>query len=168
MCISFGAGPRQYGVLRCQKVWDRIAGMYIPKIIEVTELFFAMTGMEQGKYEAAQRQQLGWINQGLLEKGDNPITLTEARRRAREQHIHRAFEHRKNTHHIKTQQKKARLLMEKEETEARSEILAGLVARYSKEELQTMGHAELKKQVSKIYYQMRKLAAIPPPDTPAH
>jgi incFII family plasmid replication initiator RepA len=157
----------QYGILRCDKVWDKTLGMWIPKMIWVTELFFVMIGLERGKHEAAQRQQLAWVNQGLMKDGEEPISITEAKRRAKELHIKRAFEHRQRQHLVKKQHRKAIKLMAQEEVKARSQILTELVTRYSREELQEMGHEGLKKQVDILYYQLRKLAQSPP-DLPIH
>lgn len=158
-----------YGILHCENVWDNTLKMNIPKMIWVTDLFFFMLGLEPGRYESARNQQLAWINQGLMAKGEDPITHTEAKRRAKENHIKRAFEHRARQHLAKKQRKNLIKLMAQDEVAARSEILAELVRRYSKEELLALGHAGLKRQVNIRYAQMRKLATTsPPPDTPIH
>lgn len=155
----------ELGALACDRVWDEASRSHIPKLIWVTELFFVLIGYDLGRFQAAQNQQLAWVNQGLVKNGDKPITLTEARRRAKEQHIKRAFEVRIRTRNFKKQRKHALKLMQQEEQQAKSAILRDLVKMYSPFELQSMGHVELQRQVNQRYFALRKLAAgTKPPD----
>lgn len=156
------------GLVVCEKVWDKLMASYIPKLITLTPLFFMLFGVSPEKLESAQNQQMGWINKGLLEKGEPSITLTEARRRAKEQHIKRAFAHRKSRYTINKQRKLAKRMLKLDEETAKHEILNKVVTRYSLLELTGMGHEGLKKQVDIEYYRLRKIASTPPPDIPAH
>jgi len=144
--------------LSCERIWDSTSHSYIPKIIWVKELFFVLIGYELGKYRAIQNQQLAWINQGLTKKGEAPISLSEARRRARKQHIKRAFEYRLRRRAFKQQQKQALKIMKMTPEQARHKILNDLIKLYSSKELQKMGYKELRRQVDQRYYILRKLA----------
>ncbi|VFP80822.1 Probable replication-associated protein RepA1 (plasmid) [Candidatus Erwinia haradaeae] len=152
------------GVVLCDRVWDNTTGSYIPNIIWVTQLFFVLIGYEYGKYLAAQRQQLSWENQKLREAGEDPITLTEARRRAKTEHIRRAFDFRTQKLARNKQHRRARKITAMDERKARGNILQDLVKLYRKEELRAMGYVELNRIITQRYYAMRKLAA-PPPGT---
>lgn len=156
----------ELGALACERTWDEVSRSYIPKIIWVTELFFVLIGYELGKYQAAQHQQLAWENQKLREAGEAPITLSEARRRAKERHIKRAFEHRTRQRAFKQQRRQAQKLMRMAREQARAEILNGLIKQYSQKELEAMGHQALRRQVDQRYHALRKLATSTPADTP--
>ncbi|AWK15642.1 plasmid replication initiator RepA [Candidatus Fukatsuia symbiotica] len=156
------------GLVVCEKVWDKLMASYIPKLITLTPLFFMLFGVSPEKLESAQNQQMGWINKGLLEKGEPSITLIEARRRAKEQHIKRAFEHRKSRYAINKQHKLARRIAKLDEQTAKQDILHKLVKRYSLLELGSLGSEGLRKQVDIEYYRLRKIASTPPPDIPVH
>ncbi|MFT4466234.1 MAG: plasmid replication initiator RepA, partial [Sodalis sp. (in: enterobacteria)] len=138
------------GAVLCNRIWDDTTASYIPNIIWVTELFFVLIGYEYGKYLSAQ-QQLSWENQKLRDAGEGPITLTEARRRAKTEHIRRAFDYRTK-----------KLARSKQRHQARKHILNDLVKLYSKEELGAMGHVELNRMVTQRYHAMCKLATAPP------
>lgn len=153
------------GAVHCDRVWDETTGSFIPNMIWVTELFFVLISYEYGKFLAAQQQQLAWKNQKLREAGEASISLTEARRRAKAQHIKRAFEIRTQKKIHRKQVRRARKLANMEKQEAQAHILNDLVKLYSKEELAEMGHVELKRQVDQRYFTMRKLAIEPPPNT---
>ena len=162
-CRAINEHLEAIGAVHCERIWDTTTGSWIPNIIWVTELFFTLIGYQYGKFLAAQQQQLAYRNSQLLEKGEGAITLTEARRRAKERHIKTAFEIRARKRAYQTQRKRARKLAAMEEQQARQKILGDLVKLYRKDELAAMGHVELKRQVDERYYAMRKLATAPPP-----
>ncbi|CUX96374.1 plasmid replication initiator RepA [Candidatus Hoaglandella endobia] len=151
------------GAVHCERVWDETSGSYIPNIIWVTELFFVLIGYEYGKYLAAQQQQLAWENHKRRETGEGPISLTEARRRAKTQHIKRAFEMRTQKQAHRKQVRRALKLAALDKQEAQNAILKDLVKLYSKDELVAMEHVQLKRLVEQRYHVMRKLATAPPP-----
>ncbi|VFP84646.1 Probable replication-associated protein RepA1 (plasmid) [Candidatus Erwinia haradaeae] len=152
------------GVVLCDRIWDNTTGSYIPNIIWITQLFFVLIGYEYGKYLAAQNQQLSWENQKIREAGEEPITLTEARRRAKTEHIRRAFECRTQKLARNKQHRRARKIEAMDERKARGSILQDLVKLYRKEELGAMGYNELNRIITQRYYAMCKLAS-PPPGT---
>lgn len=166
-CRAINEHLEAIGAIHCERIWDATTGSWIPNLIWVTELFFTLTGYEYGKFLAAQQQQLAYRNKQLLEDGEGAITLTEARRRAKERHIKTAFEIRARKRAYQTQRKRALKLAAMEEQMARQKILGDLVKLYEKDELAAMGHIELKRQVDQRYYAMRRLATSPPspPDT---
>ncbi|VAX77192.1 Replication initiation protein (plasmid) [Serratia symbiotica] len=167
-CRAINEHLEAIGAIHCERIWDETTGSWIPNIIWVTELFFTLIGFEYGKYLAAQQQQLAWRNKQLLENGETAITVTEARRRAKERHIKIAFEIRARKHVWKTQIKRAKKLASMDEQKARQKILTDLVKLYGKGELAAIGHSELKRQIDERYQTMRKLAESPyqAPDTP--
>lgn len=165
-CRAINEHLEAIGAIHCERIWDETTGAWIPNIIWVTPLFFTLIGFEYGKFEAAQQQQLAWKNKQLLEAGEGAITLTEARRRARERHIKTAFEIRARHRAYKAQLKRARKLAAMEEQKARQKIQGDLLKLYTREELAAMGHVEFARQVNERYYAMRRLAASPPPAPP--
>ncbi|ACQ68881.1 plasmid replication initiator RepA [Candidatus Williamhamiltonella defendens] len=156
------------GFVHCEKVWDRIMESYIPKLITLTPLFFLLFDVSSEKLEKAQHQQMGWINKGLMEKGEESITLVEARRRAKEQHIKRAFEYRKSLHAMNKKRKLARRMAKLDEQTAKQTLLQKIIQRYSLVELNEMGPKGLRNQVNMEYHHLRKVASTPTPDIPVH
>ncbi|CUR53372.1 Probable replication-associated protein RepA1 (plasmid) [Buchnera aphidicola (Tuberolachnus salignus)] len=148
------------GFVKCEKVWDKILGMYIPKMIFLTPLFFLLCNISKEKFKKIQIQQLRWINQNLLEKGCEKITLIESKRRAKEQHIYYAFQSRQFKHIAKKKKMYAIKILKLKEKKARSYLLNMLVKRYSIQELSEMGASALKKQVNIEYFKLRKLAKL--------
>ncbi|BBI01451.1 replication-associated protein RepA1 (plasmid) [Buchnera aphidicola (Nipponaphis monzeni)] len=152
------------GFVTCKKIWDKIVGTYLPKIIRLTPLFFNLFGISVKRLHNAQLQRLGWINKGLIDRGLECITLVEACRRIKDNQICNIFKYRKSKHSFYKQKIKAQKICRLEETEAKQKILRVLVKRYSLVELTTMGPQGLKKQVNIEYYYLRKLAITPYPD----
>lgn len=146
------------GAIVCERVWDKTTGSYIPNLIWVTKLFFVLISYEYGKFLAAQKQQLFWENKKLRASGEPAISLSEARRRAKNQHIQSAFMIRVKQKAYKKQLRRARKLSSMKKQDAEHEILKDLIRLYSKDDLVRMGYVELKKQVEQRYYAMRKLA----------
>lgn len=146
------------GFVKCEKVWDKVLGMYIPKMIFLTPLFFLLCNISKMKFKQVRKRQLDWINKKLLKNGLKKITSLEAKRRAKEKHIYYAFQARKFKHVIKKQKNYAIKIIKLKETKARSYILNMLIKRYSIEELCEMGVDALKRQVNIEYFKLRKLA----------
>lgn len=158
----------ELGVIKAERVWDDTTHSYIPKIIWVTQLFFVLIDYEVGKFLAAQNQQLAWENQKLRKKGEGPITLSEARRRAKVHHIKKAFDYRIKRMTFNKQRRQARKIAGMEQAQAKQTIMNDLVKLYSKEELAAMGYRGLRRLVDQRYHALRQLAALAatPPDTP--
>lgn len=163
-CRAINEHLEAIGAVHCERIWDSTTGSWIPNLIWVTELFFTLIGYEYGKFLAAQQQQLAYRNLKLCEEGEAAISITEARRRAKELHIKRAFEIRTRKRAYQVQLKRARKLAAMEEQKARQKILSDLVRLYDKDELAAIGHIELKRLVDERYHSMRKLATVPPPE----
>ncbi|WP_232037622.1 plasmid replication initiator RepA [Candidatus Erwinia haradaeae] len=147
------------GAIFCDRIWDKTTGSYIPNMIWVTKLFFVLIDYEYGKYLSAQKQQLSWENQKLRKAGEGPITLTEARRRAKAEHIRRAFVYRTQKLAWNKQYRRARKLEAMDERKARGSILQDLVKIYRVEELGAMGYIELNRMITHRYHAMCKLAS---------
>lgn len=163
-CRAINEHLEAIGAVHCERIWDSTTGSWIPNLIWVTELFFTLIGYEYGKFLAAQQQQLAYRNMKLCEEGEAAISITEARRRAKELHIKRAFEIRTRKRAYQVQLKRARKLAAMEEQKARQKILGDLVRLYDKDELAAIGYIELKRLVDERYHSMRKLATAPPPE----
>nr|WP_051419923.1 plasmid replication initiator RepA [Candidatus Sodalis pierantonius] len=146
----------ELGAIKCERVWDDSTHSYIPKIIWVTELFFVLIDYEVGKFLAAQNQQLAWENQKLRDKGEGPITLSEARRRAKEKHIKKAFDYRLKKRAFNKQRRHARKIDEMEPAQARHSIMNDLVKLHSKDELEAMGHQGLRRLVDQRYHALHR------------
>lgn len=154
----------QYGLLKCEKIWDRTAGTWIPKLIEVTPLFIRMCGLNESEFEAAQRQQLGFHKRGLPADQQEQLTLNEMKRRAREQHRKIAFERRAKQDKAHQARKLARKLAGKELDEQRHLISQNLVKMYGLDEIQRIGLDGFKHLVDAELGRMRRIAADPPPN----
>ncbi|WP_075434266.1 plasmid replication initiator RepA [Buchnera aphidicola] len=146
------------GFLSCQKIWDKILGMYIPKIISLKPLFFMSFNISQARLEVVRKKQLQWINNQLKKQGKSAITFFEAERQAKEKHVYSALHFRKSKRVFKKQKNRAMKILQLEEKHARSYILKHLVRQYSIEELCSIGLENLKRKVNCEYFKLRKLA----------
>lgn len=154
------------GYVICKKSWDNILGTYMPKMIQLTPLFFSLFGVSLEKINNAKRQRLGWINKNLKEKGMTSITLMEAKWQSKENRLQSILQYRKS-HHVFNQRKKhAKKLFSLKEHVAKQKILQVLVKQYTLTELSTMGLHGLRKKVNIQYYYLRKLATTPYPNNP--
>lgn len=123
-----------WGLIQYKLIWDKVTKQYFPAEIEVTELFFDFIGVGADAFKRAQNQQLAWINRGLLKKGEAAISLTEARRRQKQQYIETTWKRRKASQEMKKIQKAAKVAVAKKDEELRhmvakqiqSEIRQGL------------------------------------------
>lgn len=158
----------ELGTIKCERIWDNITHSYIPKIIWITNLFCVIINYEVGKFLAAQNQQLAWENKNLREKGEGPITLSEARRRAKAKHIKNAFDYRTKRIAFNKARRYAQNINNMDQLKARLTIINHLVKLYSKAELEAMGYQGLRRLVDQRYHALRKLAASTalPPDIP--
>ncbi|WP_343188407.1 plasmid replication initiator RepA (plasmid) [Buchnera aphidicola (Ceratoglyphina bambusae)] len=152
------------GFVICEKVWDKVIGNYTPKMIILTPLFFKLIGISSQKLYNAKKQQLGWINKGLVKKGLKKINFLEARRRGKDNRIRGIFKHRHIKHIFYRKHIKAKKILALDEKEAKQKILRALVSRYSIMELTNLGPEGLKKQINIEYYYLRKLATSPIPN----
>ncbi|VFP84077.1 plasmid replication initiator RepA [Buchnera aphidicola] len=146
------------GLISCQKIWDKILGTYIPKIICLKPLFFMMFNISQFRLKQIRVTQLKWINKQLVKKGKSQITFFEAEQQAKEKHIQRAFTYRQNKHFFSENQDKAAQIIQLEKKYARSYILNKLVQKYSIKELCNIGLVNLKKKVNSEYLKLKQLA----------
>ncbi|QNS02116.1 MAG: replication protein RepA (plasmid) [Buchnera aphidicola (Pentalonia nigronervosa)] len=146
------------GFVTCKKIWDRVLGNYMPKMITLTPLFFMLFDISQKKLENAKKQQLGWINKNLINKGLKPITITDAKIRLKNIHIENILKYRISEHAFHKKKKEAQRLISLDENQARQTILRALLTKYSINELTRMGPRGLKKQVNISYYYLRKIA----------
>lgn len=154
------------GFVICEKIWDKIIGNYMPKMITLTPLFFLLFEVSAQKLNNAKLQQLGWINKCLIDRGLNRITLIEARKRGKDSQIRNVFEFRKKKHFFYRKKRKAQHIFKMDERKVKQKILNLLVQKYTLTELTTMGSEGLKKKVNIEYYYLRKLAITPYPDLP--
>ncbi|AAR99733.1 replication-associated protein repA1 [Buchnera aphidicola] len=149
------------GLISCEKIWDKILGMYIPKIIYLKPLFFMLFDISKIRLKRVRIKQLEWINSQLKKKGEYPITLLEIEKQAKEKHIHSALLFRKSKYIIKKQKNKAKKFLELDEKYAKSYILNNLVKKYSTKELCKLGLTKLKRKVNCEYFRLKKLAQLP-------
>lgn len=152
------------GFVTCKKIWDKVLGNYMPKMITLTPLFFMLFDISEKQLKNAKKQQLGWINKNLIIKGLKPITITEAKTKAKDNQMRNLFKYRMSKHTFYKKKKNAQRLIALDEKEARQKILKALVGKYSISELTKMGPSGLKKQVNISYYYLRKIATNTYPD----
>nr|CAA07300.1 RepA1 protein [Buchnera aphidicola] len=151
------------GYVSSKKIWDKILGNYMPKMITLTPLFFMLFDISEKQLINAKKQQLGWINTNLIKKGFQPITIIEAKRKFKDIHIKNIFKYRISKHAFYKKRNNAQRLIALDQKEARQTILRALVAKYSTRELTDLGPGGLKKQVNISYFYLRKIANNPYP-----
>ncbi|MNE09364.1 IncFII RepA protein family protein [compost metagenome] len=152
----------EYGILKCEKVWDRTAGTWIPKLIEITPFFIQMCGLTESEYEAAQRQQLGFLKRGLSLNEQEQLTITEARRRAKENHRRIAFERRRKQNKDHAARRLAKKILAMELSDQRHEVTKKVTKSCTEEELIQMGPKGLKARIDKELGLLRRIADSPP------
>ena len=111
-----------FGLITYKLLFDKVTRQFFPADIEVTDRFFDMVGSTANAWASARNQQLAWMNQGLIKKGEKPVTLTEARRRQKEKLVEIAWQKRKAEQDIRRKQKMARLAIRHSETDLRHQI----------------------------------------------
>lgn len=152
----------QFGVLRCEKVWDKTAGTWIPKLIEITPLFLDMCGINREEYERAQQQQLGFEKRGLSLAEQEELTISEARRRAKLLHRQAAFERRRKQDKDHAARKLAKKLAQKSLDEQRRAVQNDLIKMLGADEIKRLGVAGFKELVDRELGRLRRIAADPP------
>jgi incFII family plasmid replication initiator RepA len=145
-----------FGLIKTEKVWDRVMGTWIPKMIWVTDIFFLMIGIKPDEYNAAQNQQLGYLKSQLTTVEEKEqLTITEAKRRKKHQFIEKAFEARKKKHSSKRLEKQAKDFAKKGLDEQRSEIANNLASQLNPEELKGLSLQDFKSLVDRRLGQLR-------------
>jgi len=151
----------KFGLIKTEKVWDRVMGTWIPKMIWVTDIFFLMIGISVDEYKSAQNQQLGYLKQGLTLDAQEQLTITEVKKRKKRQFIEKAFESRRKKHSSKRLENQAKNFLKKSLDEQRSEIGNNLVSQLSPEELKGLSLQEFKVLVDRRLGQLRRLTDPP-------
>ncbi|VFP86695.1 Probable replication-associated protein RepA1 (plasmid) [Buchnera aphidicola (Cinara pseudotaxifoliae)] len=151
------------GLISCQKVWDKILGTYIPKIIFLQPLFFMLFNISQSQLIQTRIAQLQWINIRRTQQKKFQINLFEVEQKEKDKYIRKAFCFRNSRHMFSRQKKQALKIIQLEEKYARSQILKNLIKRYSVEELCSIGLIDLKRKVDLEYVRLRQLAQHPVP-----
>jgi incFII family plasmid replication initiator RepA len=146
------------GFIVSEKIWDKIIGNYMPKMITLTPLFFKLFGISEEKINNAKNQQLGWINKNLIKKGIKPVSLVEAKWKSKETRLRAILKYRKSKHIFNLRKKTAQKIFSLDEKIAKQKILKIIVERYSLSELSDMGLEGLRKKVNIQYYYLRKIA----------
>ncbi|AAO31542.1 RepA1 protein (plasmid) [Buchnera aphidicola str. Bp (Baizongia pistaciae)] len=149
------------GFIKCKKKWDKILGCYMPKIIMLTPLFFELIGISKEKLNNAKKQQLGWLNTKLIERGLKPLSFSDAKLVSREKQINKILELRNNFHLLQRKKRYAKKLFKLDEKDIRQKIIKYLVSKYSSSELAQISLQEFKKQVNIEYFYLRNLANEP-------
>lgn len=138
-----------FGLISYKLLWDKVTRQFFPADIEVTDRFFDMAGSTAEAWQHARNQQLAWINQGLVKKGEKPLTLSEARRRQKEKLIEVAWQKRKNDRHIRQQQKMATLIARHDEPDLRHQVSCQIQLEMSQGQHQGLSLTEFRHLVNK-------------------
>lgn len=157
------ASLEEYGLLECENIWDRVLGMYIPKIIMPTKLFFRMIGLSLEEFEKGRNQLIGFRKRGLTLDEQEQLTPTEAKRRAKLQFIEKAFNARKKRHSEAKRRRKAKEFVTKSLDEQRSDIANSLISTLTPKEIESLGLDGFKDAVNLKLGQLRNLAKGSPP-----
>lgn len=150
----------KYGLLRCERNWDPVLGIWYPKIMTVTPLFIQMIGSNEQEWEAAKRQQQGYKNRGLLKHEQEQITPCEAEARFKERLKALHLKNRQERH----ERKRALKLLKKSREEQRHEICQKLTKEMSWEAVAVLGLEGVRKLVDRKISQLKKFVGYSPPD----
>lgn len=145
------------GFIKCKKSWDTSSRTYMPKMIELTSLFFMLFGISTVKLKNARLQQLGWMNKNLLIKGLRRVSLSEAETKNKNIRIKKLFEYREKRRIFSKRKTLAKNLISSNIYLSKQKILNVLIKKYSITELKRIGLEGLKKLVNTEYYYMKRL-----------
>ncbi|MGK0739710.1 plasmid replication initiator RepA [Yokenella regensburgei] len=137
-----------FGLITYRLLWDKVTRQFFPADIEVTDRFFDMAGSTPEAWRNARNQQLAWMNQGLVSKGEKPLTLTEARRRQRDKLVEIAWQKRKNDRDLRRQQKMATITARHDEQDLRHMISCQIQQEMSQGEHQGLSLSDFRRLVN--------------------
>ncbi len=84
------------GLVECEKVWDKFSGLWTPKHIRVTPLFFEFLGLEYSIVEQEQVKRQAYTQKQLIDEHDAGLmTISDLQKLAKRRHFINAFNWRK-------------------------------------------------------------------------
>ncbi|MEW9810179.1 MAG: plasmid replication initiator RepA (plasmid) [Candidatus Symbiodolus clandestinus] len=147
-----------FGLLQCEREWNAALGIWYPKIIQVTPLFFQSIEIPQEDWEAAIRQQEGYQRQGLA-NAQEQLSIEEARLRQIAQLKEIYLRQRQARQEIKRARKLQQLTLQKQ----RSEISKSIIKALSQIELIHLGVQGVQKLVNQKMMEFKRLLSHSPP-----
>lgn len=155
----------EHGIVTCEKIWDRVMGCWIPKMITVTELFWRMIGISPEEALAAQQQQLGYRKKGLTLSEQEMLTVTEAKRRAKQRFKEIAFERRRKKHHVRRAVRKSQELDALPWDLRRDKVASDLVRSMTPEECAALDLDGWRRMIDQEINRLRRYHSGDPPPT---
>ncbi len=141
----------RYGLVKTEKIWDREQGMWIPKLIQVTPLFWSVCGIGEKRLQGEQRKALGRLRQQKRESGLAPeqiaqFGITEAEQEARKNFIKSAFKARKRDSELRAARRRTKALEDKTYSEQLDVYARDIVANATPQELAALTPSELRRK----------------------
>lgn len=153
----------QFNLIRCDRIWDRAAGMYLPKLIQVTSLFWEMCGIPTNRLQAEQRKALGRQKKSKLEAGESAqlvaeFGIGEAEQAGRRNFIVSAFKARKASSAARAAERKLKRLEQADTDKQIDIIVRDLISTMPAHELKTITPKEMKRRAQYELGKIRNIA----------
>ncbi|OAJ92812.1 plasmid replication initiator RepA [Vibrio bivalvicida] len=141
----------RYHLVRTERIWDREQGMWIPKLIQVTALFWSACGISEARLNGEQRKALGRLRQQKRLDGAKPeqiasFGISEAEQEARKNFIKSAFKARKRDSEIRAAKRRTKALEDKTYQEQLDIYARDILTNATSQELAALTPKELRRQ----------------------
>ncbi|MEW9824890.1 MAG: plasmid replication initiator RepA (plasmid) [Candidatus Symbiodolus clandestinus] len=147
-----------FGLLRCENEWNAALGVWYPKIIQVTPLFFEAINIAEKDWQAAIHQQQAYQRQGLAGPQEQ-LSQEEARERQitqlREIHLKAKL--------ARQEIKRARKLQQLTLQQQRRQISQSIVKSLNQPKIVALGLPGIQKLVNQKLWEFRRLLSHSPP-----
>lgn len=148
----------RFGLLQCENEWNAALGVWYPKIIQVTPLFFEAINISEKDWQAAIRQQQAYQRHGLA--GPQEQLSQE---QARERQIAQLREIHLKAKLARQEIKRARKLQQLTLQQQHSQISQSLIKSLSQIQIVRLGLPGFQKLVNQKLWEFRRLLGHSPP-----
>lgn len=153
----------QFHLIRCDRIWDRVAGMFLPKLIQVTPLFWEMCGITANRLQGEQRKALGRKKNLKLKDGESPqliaeFGISEAEQEGRRNFIVSAFKARKASSAARAAERKLKRLEQADTDKQIDIIVRDLISTMTPYELKAITPSEMKRRAQYELGKIRNIA----------
>lgn len=155
-----------FNLIRTERIWDREQGMWIPKLIQVTPVFWEVCGISQTRLQGEQRKALGRERKKKRENGAKPeevatFGLNEAELEGRKNFIRGAFKARKRDSENRAARRKSQALSKMDDAEQLDKLARDILINATPEEKANMTPASLKRQAQYLRGKLRNQSERP-------
>ncbi|UAB72378.1 hypothetical protein INR79_24280 [Vibrio sp. SCSIO 43132] len=141
----------KYNLVKTERIWDREQGMWIPKLIQVTPLFWEVCGISETRLNGEQRKALGRLRKEKKLAGFKPdeiakFGISEAEQEARRSFIRSAFKARKADSEKRAAKRRTKALQDKDYHQQLDVYARDILANATPLELASLTPKELRRQ----------------------